>query len=541
MERDKIFHELVGYLFSEYGTYEPDVITFTVQLNAHVEIGEIVCIEHPTLEGVPVFYQVIRVPVRRKAKSFEEDLLRLGKIIKDSSRNYPRAVAKQIGYYTKLENLGKRDELRMLLQHVIPQSPVYKPSEEILELLLRPEEDYIVLGEIYPSFKQEMSLELPLLMRQGLLVVGGVGTGKTTTMATVIYNIMKVLLNKGSQPHLLIIDKDGEYGSQKLVSLVGEENYRRIHIDEISLGSQIFRSPDDFRKRLFGVLGIAPNSKEARAINVAVESAVRDGVELRFEPDFVEEKIIPRLTSPEMRESVRNALYNWKKSFKAKEEGITTDDVALLLKKISIVHIDLSKTRDWANVFEKLAIILKLIYDEAIYDENFGVIIVLDEAHLFVPERGGIELTSREKVEMLKDIIKLIATTGPRNGVTPFFATQRPALVDKTITTQLGQNIIAHRVEDVDLARLTEILGDIAKEVSLLPRGWALVKSSASKINQSFIVKIKATDMPISVGKTAYYRFKEKPLQILISKGGGKREEKTKNEKKELKSLDTFL
>ncbi|MGQ4834008.1 MAG: helicase HerA domain-containing protein [Candidatus Asgardarchaeia archaeon] len=517
MEHNKIFNDIVGYLYNEYGVYEPDVITFTVQVDKQVEIGEIVCIEHPRKKGIPVFYQVVRVPVKRKAKSFEEDLIRMGKIMYDDTRNYPRAIAKQIGYYPTLEDLGKRDKLHMLLQHVTPQATVYRPSEEVLRTILKPEEAFICIGEIYPSFKQEMCLEIPLLIRQGLLVVGGVGTGKTTTMTTVIYNMTQQLLEKNKEPHILIIDKDGEYGSKKFIDLVGVKNYKRIHIDDIALGIQIFKSPEDFRKTLLNILNITPQSKEGKAIYLAVNEAVRDGDELRLTPDFVIEKIIPRIFNDEYKKKIKDAVALWRSHFSIKKEKLTTDGVVELLKKLRVVHLDLSKIRDWNNVFEKLANILKIIYDEAIYDENFGAIIVLDEAHLFAPERGGIELADREKVEQLKSVIKLIATTGPRNGVTPFFATQRPALIDKTITTQLGQNIIAHRVEDVDLARLTEVLGEIAKEVSLLPRGWALIKSAASKINQSFIVKVTPTDFPISVGKTAYYRFDSKPLPSLVS------------------------
>jgi len=88
----------IGYVYSENGLYEPDIISFTVELGARVEIGDIVCIEHPSRSGMPVFYQVFEVPVRRKARDYEEGLARAGKPLVDEARNYPRARAKQIGY-----------------------------------------------------------------------------------------------------------------------------------------------------------------------------------------------------------------------------------------------------------------------------------------------------------------------------------------------------------------------------------------------------------------------------------------------------------
>jgi len=515
---EEAFKDVVGHIYSEYGVYEPDTIWFTVKVKSKIEVGEIVCIEHPTKKGVPVFYQVYRVPLRRKVKSYEEDLLRLGKIIVDKTRNYPRAIAKQIGFY-KDNKIGSEDNKRVLLEHIEPQAPVYRPADPVIELLLKPEENHITIGEIYPSFKHKMSLEIPKLIRQGLLVVGGVGTGKTTTMVSVVYNITKALLDEKKQPHVLVVDKDGEYCSDKLVELIGDDMYLHVHIDEITLGVQTFRDEYDFRRNLLGVLTISPNSKEGRALATAISQAARRGVSFRLDPDYVEEKLIP-LIPKDYRESILKSIDAWKELMKSQEEtegAFTVEELVIELKKRTFVHVDLSKTRDWTRSFEILTQLLKYVYDEAIYDENFGAIIVLDEAHVFSPERGGIELADKSHVDALRDVIKLIATTGPRNGVTPFFATQRPALIDKTITTQLGQNIIAHRVEDVDLARLIEIMGDIAKEVTLLPRGWALIKSSASKINQPFIVKITPSDYPKSVGKTAYYRFKEKPSYELMS------------------------
>jgi hypothetical protein len=55
--------------------------------------------------------------------------------------------------------------------------------------------------------------------------------------------------------------------------------------------------------------------------------------------------------------------------------------------------------------------------------------------------------------------MKLVATTGPRNGIPLSIATQRLSEADKFITTQMGQNIFAFRVEDVDLLRLREMVG----------------------------------------------------------------------------------
>ncbi|OYT54897.1 MAG: hypothetical protein B6U76_06960 [Desulfurococcales archaeon ex4484_217_2] len=271
---ENIVEKRLGYVFSENGVYEPDEIVFTVELGARVEIGDIVCIEHPSKPGAPVFYQVFEVPLRRKARDYEEDLVRAGNPLIDESRNYPRARAKQIGY---IEDVGKllsgkvtADELLMLIEHVKPLSEVYAPKHEVIEKLLEPSAPSVEVGSIYPSWKHKLKLELPKLLRQGLLIVGGVGTGKTTTMLTLLIRIIRKIRELGGTPHILVIDKDGEYGSQELREAAGGKgNYTRIHVDEIDVLE--FMSRDEYLRELLVNLGYYDRrTKAAKAIEVAV-------------------------------------------------------------------------------------------------------------------------------------------------------------------------------------------------------------------------------------------------------------------------------
>ena len=509
---ENIVEKRLGYVFSENGVYEPDEIVFTVELGARVEIGDIVCIEHPSKPGAPVFYQVFEVPLRRKARDYEEDLVRAGNPLIDESRNYPRARAKQIGY---IEDVGKllsgkvtADELLMLIEHVKPLSEVYAPKHEVIEKLLEPSAPSVEVGSIYPSWKHKLKLELPKLLRQGLLIVGGVGTGKTTTMLTLLIRIIRKIRELGGTPHILVIDKDGEYGSQELREAAGGKgNYTRIHVDEIDVLE--FMSRDEYLRELLVNLGYYDRrTKAAKAIEVAVKNLHEESFTLT--PDYVLEKILPEIQDVKLRAEIRSRIVEWKKKFENQQLSMPKydiSDIVDLLKFKTVVHIDLSATRDFDHAFKVLTNILRKIYSEALVNERFGCIIAIDEAHLFCPEKGGITLAGDEAIRSLRDTIHLIATTGPRNGVTPFIATQRPSLISKTITTQMGQNIIAHRVEDIDLARIEEIVGPIARKVRVLPRGWAIVKALAAKIREPLIVRVEAETTPESTGKTAYDRF----------------------------------
>ncbi|MEZ0394453.1 MAG: ATP-binding protein [Desulfurococcaceae archaeon] len=509
MEVPEPFEAEVGFIFSEDGVYEPDEITFTVKQGERVEIGDIVAIEHPSRQGALVFYQVTEVPLKRKARDYEEDLAKMGVQLVDPTRDYPRARARQIGYADvalqgSSPNIG---ELYMLIEHVRPFSKVYRPRPELIDALLRPSGVGVLIGSLYPSWKHRLVLDASRLLRQGLLVVGGVGTGKTTTMLSIIVRLIRALKEAGGSPHVLIIDKDGEYGSRELVETAGEDGYVSISADAIS--SVDFVDVDMYFERLKRELGFPDmRSSAAKALRSAVESVARDLGTLRLEPDFVERHVLAALKSadPQHWTEVQQRFARWRQRHARREHGHAYGPKEVLeeLKARTVVHIDLSATRDFGLAFEFLANLLRMVYDEALKNERFGCVVAIDEAHLFAPEKGGIELSP--KARDLGELLNLLATTGARNGVTLFVATQRPSLISKTITTQMGQNIIAHRVEDVDLDRIEEIMGPIARKVRVLPPGWALVKSHAAKIREPIIVRVEPETYPVSKGKTTFER-----------------------------------
>ncbi len=172
-----------------------------------------------------------------------------------------------------------------------------------------------------------------------------------------------------------------------------------------------------------------------------------------------------------------------------------------------VVVLDLSRVTDWDATYVAMDGILRAAYWRALEDLDYGLLVAVDEAHLFAPEKGGVSLADSGVAKGLRDTFRLISTTGPRNGVVPFVATQRPALVDKSVTTQLGQNVVAHRVEDVDLERVREMLGGIADTLRLFPAGRAVVKATAAPLPRPMVVDVDAEVEPASTGRTALDRW----------------------------------
>ncbi|MEM1703379.1 MAG: DUF87 domain-containing protein [Zestosphaera sp.] len=520
---DSLIEKRIGFVYSEEGIYEPHMISFTVEAGERVEIGDIVCIKHPS-KDVPVFYQVTEVPMRRKAGDYEEDLIRRGQPLRDDTRNYPRAVAKQIGYVDDISKLRtggvETDELMMLIEHVTPLSGVYVPRSDLIEALLTPQHLGLEIGEIYPNWKHVLKLDLQKLLRQGVLVVGGVGTGKTTTMLSIVLRLVKVVRREGGKPHILIIDKDGEYYVEELINSVGKDEYVEVDVERIYV--RVFHDKEDYINRLLDEINLADKRKKPSKEFYEALRKMDLGEELVLDPRHAEELLYKahqsRLIEVNSFHEIKKAIKDWEDRLRRSVSGIDIEEVIKLLKTKEVIHVNFSKAKDFNKVYRNLANLLLRIYDEALRDVTFGCVVVIDEVHLFAPEKGGVTLASDDEVVgYLRDALHLLATTGARNGITLFVATQRPSLLSKTVSTQMGQNIIAHRVEDVDLQRLEEIMGGIASRVRVLPRGWAIVKALASRIKEPLIVRVRPEAFPKSIGNTAYDRFLKSRLPSSIA------------------------
>ena len=98
-------------------------------------------------------------------------------------------------------------------------------------------------------------------------------------------------------------------------------------------------------------------------------------------------------------------------------------------------------------------------------------VIATDEAHNFAP-KGRDAAT--------KGIITEIAQEGRKYGVFLVLATQRPTLLDETVTAQLNNKIIFRTVRASDIATITEetdIKAEEARRLPYLPSGDAFVSS----------------------------------------------------------------
>ena len=115
---------------------------------------------------------------------------------------------------------------------------------------------------------------------------------------------------------------------------------------------------------------------------------------------------------------------------------------------------------------------------------------VTDEAHNFAPQSkdGQSEVPS-------KSIIREIAQEGRKYGVFLVLATQRPSLLDSTVTAQLNTKFIFRTTREMDIATIkqeTDIGSDEAKRLPYLQTGDSFVSESA--IGRTMYVRIRVAN-----------------------------------------------
>ena len=192
--------------------------------------------------------------------------------------------------------------------------------------------------------------------------------------------------------------------------------------------------------------------------------------------------------------SVRGVLW---RLINLQNEGIFShniDELSDLLKRRKLVVLQ-GSTR-MINVFSTYLLAklyyLRKEYRDELYRNNAKVdyfppfVIITDEAHNFAPK--GFDTPS-------KSILREISQEGRKYGVFLILATQRPTLLDETITAQLNTKLIFRtvRASDIDtIKEETDLSIDETKRLPYLSSGDVFI-SSAKKGRTSF-VRIRAAN-----------------------------------------------
>lgn len=155
---------------------------------------------------------------------------------------------------------------------------------------------------------------------------------------------------------------------------------------------------------------------------------------------------------------------------------------------------------------------LRRLYQDSLHEELKGdyfppFIIITDEAHNFAPQ--GYEASS-------KVIFREIAQEGRKYGVFLILATQRPSLLDSTVTAQLNTKLIFRTVRagDIDTIREeTDIGTEEAKRLPYLSTGDVFISESA--LGRTISGRIRAAYTKTPHGKNPFDELRDKEKENL--------------------------
>lgn len=175
------------------------------------------------------------------------------------------------------------------------------------------------------------------------------------------------------------------------------------------------------------------------------------------------------------------------------KQGIFNNDItpveeALKLGKMAVIQGSSKLLQVFATYLTNNLYRKRRDYKDAQYKNTEGeyfppFVIVTDEAHNFAPK--AFEAPA-------KGVLKEIAQEGRKYGVFLIFATQRPTLLDETITAQLNTKIVFRTVRGSDIATIreeTDLTQEEAKRLPYLQSGDAFVSSAI--IGRTVAVRIR--------------------------------------------------
>ena len=128
-------------------------------------------------------------------------------------------------------------------------------------------------------------------------------------------------------------------------------------------------------------------------------------------------------------------------------------------------------------------------------------IVCTDEAHNFAPQ--GLDIPS-------KSVFREIAQEGRKYGVFLVLATQRPALLDNTVTAQLNTKLIFRTVRASDMQTIqeeTDLSADDIRRLPYLQSGDVFISESA--VGRTVYARIRKNHTQSSHGKNPFDELKE--------------------------------
>jgi len=193
--------EKVGNVYNVRGSrYSLNEVPITIEKGKEIPNWSYVFVKHWKTRN-PVVFQIIDVYFDQHGAEYQDVSISMGSPIKDPSMRKYKCRGLIVG---EIEENGDIIPPRYPIE---PEADVYLCPDDMVEFVTQPLDEWSIrIGEI-PELRIPVKIQLEQLIRQGLLITGAQGTGKTTALITLI--VRAALANPPLR--FLILDWTGEF------------------------------------------------------------------------------------------------------------------------------------------------------------------------------------------------------------------------------------------------------------------------------------------------------------------------------------------
>ncbi len=458
----------VGKIFGETSSFEFEFVIFNPR---DVKRGDYVKVWND-VEGWVVAYVT---DVRAKSDFSSEDVVK--------GRNVEAEI-----YIAKASVIGKRENgiLKAPRTPFVPGEKVFLAEEDLVADVLGMSEEGAYIG-LLGDTSVKVKLDINSLVQKHVCILAKTGSGKSYTAGVII----EELIEKGVP--LLIIDPHGEYGSLRHSNNVKEEIERMGEFGVRSRGYdsiRIYVPPNSpFTDRSDGVIHLDGKNLDPEEI-IELGSITSSSAQallyqvMKDMDDYTLDNIIERIE--EEKHSSKAILLG--ALTKIQKSGLFSENptpLEILLQKGRAVILDL---RGMDPTYQDLIVarVCDKLFDMRKREEIPPGMIVIEEAHNFIPERGFGKAVSTQ-------ILRTIASEGRKFGLGLMVISQRPARVDKNVISQCNTQIILRLTNPNDINAVRKgvegLTAEMVEEIKRLPPGNAVVVSP--ELERPVIVRVR--------------------------------------------------
>lgn len=446
-------------------------------------------------------------------------------------------------YLAKATVIGKRDENGLL---TVPKTPfvpgenVFRADSEIVTEALGLENEGAYIGLLKDN-DISVNLDFNSLIQKHCCILAKTGSGKSYTAGVLVEELLE------KNVPLFIIDPHGEYS--KMVHSNDDsdekEKMKNFGIKPKGYGNKIklyvppnspFTDKSDGLLRLDGLNLTAEEIIELTGItNSSAQAILHQAIKNLKGKTYTIEDIIS-----EIEEMKHNSKWTVLGSLeKITDSGLFGKDatpIHILLQNGKAVVLDMRGTPP-----EHQDLIVSRVCSQLFELRKRGEVpagmIVLEEAHNFIPERGFGKAVSTQ-------VLRTIASEGRKFGLGLLVISQRPARIDKNVISQCNTQIILKVTNPNDINAIKRgvegLTSDTVEEIKRLPPGTGMIISPELEkpiISSIRVKKSKHGGASINIiDKKEKQKQKEKK-----TKKTGKEKEEEEEPQKEQKESGSFL